>query len=61
VPFDIEIRLSPTEDGTSVNWVTDLRPHGIYLVVVPLTIGAQTRATRQGLLNLKDLMESGAL
>jgi hypothetical protein len=61
VPFDIEIRLTPTEDGTSVNWVTDLRPHGMYRLVVPLTIGAHTRATRQGLLNLKELMESGAL
>jgi uncharacterized protein YndB with AHSA1/START domain len=61
VPFDIEIRLTHTEDGTSVNWVTDLRPHGMYRLVVPLTIGAHTRATRQGLLNLKELMESGAL
>jgi carbon monoxide dehydrogenase subunit G len=61
VPFETEIRLIPTEGGTSVNWVTDLRPHGIYRLVVPLTVGAHTRATRQGLLNLKELMESGVL
>jgi carbon monoxide dehydrogenase subunit G len=60
VPFEIEIRLTPAEGGTSVSWVTDLRPHGIYRAVVALTMGAHTRATRRGLLNLKELMESGA-
>jgi hypothetical protein len=61
VPFDIEIRLTPTEGGTSVNWVTDLQPHGFYRAVVALTVGAHTRATRRGLSTLKELMESGAL
>jgi uncharacterized protein YndB with AHSA1/START domain len=61
VPFDIEIRLTPTEDGTSVHWVTDLQPRGIYTAVVGLTMRAHTQATRRGLLNLKELMESGAL
>jgi carbon monoxide dehydrogenase subunit G len=61
VPFDIVIRLTPTQGGTTVNWVTDLRPDGIYRAIVPLTMWAHTRASRQGLLNLKEMMESGAL
>lgn len=61
VPFDIHIRLTPTEDGTSIHWITDLRPHGIYKAIVPLTIRAHTSTTHRGLLNLKDMMESGEL
>jgi carbon monoxide dehydrogenase subunit G len=61
VPFEIEIRLTPTNGGTSVNWATELRPDGIYRAIIPLTMGAHMRATRQGLLNLKELMESGVL
>jgi len=61
VPFDIHIRLTPTEDGTSIAWVTDLQPHGIYKAIVALNMRAHTSATRRGLLNLKDMMESGEL
>jgi carbon monoxide dehydrogenase subunit G len=61
VPFEIEIRLTPSADGTEVHWVTDLQPPGIYKAVVALTMSAHTRATRRGLMNLKGLMESGAL
>lgn len=61
VPFEIEIRLTPSNEGTDVHWATDLRPRGIYKAVVALTMSAHTRATRQGLMNLKELMESGAL
>lgn len=61
VPFDIDIRISPTEEGTRVDWVTDLRPRGLYKAVVALTMPAHTRTTHRGLLNLKSMMESGAL
>ncbi|HSJ82932.1 MAG TPA: SRPBCC family protein [Acidimicrobiia bacterium] len=61
VPFDTIIRVNPVEEGSSVHWVTDLRPHGIFTVIVALTMRAHTRTTRQGLLNLKALMESGVL
>jgi hypothetical protein len=61
VPFDKDIELTPTEEGTRIHWVTELRPHGIYKAIVALTIRAHTQTTRQGLLKLKVLMESGAL
>lgn len=61
VPFEMWFAFTPVEGGTEVTWVTEMRPAGIYRLIVPLTSGLHTRLSRRGFENLKRLMESGEL
>ena len=61
VPFEMSFRFVPVAEGTEVTWVTELRPAGMYRLIVPLTFGLHSRLGRRGLQNLKRLMEAGEL
>jgi uncharacterized protein YndB with AHSA1/START domain len=61
VPFEMSFRFTPVTKGTEVTWVTELRPAGMYRLIVPLTFGLHSRLGRRGMENLKRLMETGQL
>jgi carbon monoxide dehydrogenase subunit G len=61
VPYEISIDLEPVDEDTKIDWVTEMKPEGLYKPIVSLTFGVFMRQLERGLQNLKDLMESGKL
>ena len=61
VPAEISIDFVTVDEGTKVNWVTEMRPRGLFKLIVEMTFGVFMRQLENGLETLKEMMESGKL
>lgn len=61
VPFLISIGFQPVSDGTTVEWLVEMEPTGLFRWFGAYALNTFIRQLDSGLKNLKTLMESGEL
>jgi uncharacterized membrane protein len=60
-PFEVHLKFEPIEGGTELNAMIDGEPHGFFKLAEPLLERAIKRQFDSDLVNLKDMMEAGAI